>query len=68
MLLSLADVLAFVLPVAFVAGNVLQLPVVVNMLLADQLGGSADDGVGQPHPARYLKGETRPCLTYRELE
>ena len=66
--LFLTDSLAFVLPVAFVAGYVLQLAVIVYMLLAHHLGGVPDDGFAESGLSCYLDSERAARLSDRELE
>ena len=42
--------------------------IIVDMLLADEVGGVGDDGFGESDVAGYLHGETAACLSDGELE
>ena len=68
MLLARADVLTFVLPVTFVAGYVLQLFIVINMLCANQFGCLTDDILRQAYLPCYLDGKRRTGLPDGQLE
>ena len=63
--LLLANVLAFVLPIAFIARNVLQMLVVVDMLLAHNIRSTLNNRLGQTNLASYLHRKTTTCLTDR---
>ena len=67
-LLLLADILAFVLPIALVARNILQVFIVVYMFLAHNVRGTLDNRFRQANLTRNLHGKTTTGLTDRELE
>ena len=68
MFLPLADSLALVLPIAFVAGNILQRAVVVYMVAAHQFLGVRQYLVAEAGLLGYLECKARPGLPDGELE
>ena len=66
--LALTDILSFILPVAFIARNVLQVFIVVDMLLAHNIRSTLDNRFGQTNLASNLHSKTTTCLTNRDLE
>ena len=62
--LTLVDSLAFLLPLALVAPDVLQVFVALYVVLSYYLGGIADDFLGESRLACYLDGEGRAWAAY----
>ena len=63
--LFLPNRLPFLLPISFVARDVLQLLVIIDMFLAHQVRRITDDGFTQADLAGYLNGKTATGLTDR---
>ena len=66
--LFLTDSLPFILPITFVPSDVLELFVVVDMLLAHEVGCIPDDLFAQTYLTRYLDSKRATGLSDGELE
>ena len=66
--LALADSCALVLPITFVAGDVEQIFVEIDIVTAYNLARLVDNLGGQPGLARYLESERAARIAYRQAE